>query len=90
MTIKGRIEKLERTVPEQAGHETRMGNFADQLRHARLRAGRLRAGLPEPSEALMERGPDRRKLSIAERLDAGRMRNPERLFLKHNEDRPEK
>jgi hypothetical protein len=85
MTIKARIEKLERTVPEPAGHDTRMGNFADQLRQARLRAG-----LPEHSEALMERGPDRRKLSITERLDAARMRNRERLLLKHNEGGPEK
>jgi hypothetical protein len=77
MTIKGRIEKLERKAPEQEAHEIRLGNLAEQLRRARQRAGLL-----EPSITMMERERDRRQLSIAERLDAARMRNRERLFPK--------
>lgn len=85
MTIKGRIEKLERKAPEQEAHEIRLGNLADQLRRARLRAG-----LPESSKALMARKPDWRELSIADRLDAARMRNRERLLSKRDIDGPEK
>jgi hypothetical protein len=85
MTIKGRIEKLERKAPEREAHQIRFGNLADQLRRARLRAG-----LPEPSKALMVRKPDWRELSIADRLDVARMRNRERLFPKREMDGPEK
>lgn len=85
MTIKGRIEQLERKAPKQEAHEIRMGNLAEQLRRARQRAG-----ISEPSKALMEREPDWRELGIAERLDAARMRNRERLFPKREMDGPEK